>query len=332
MKTLKKIVLWIGGVLLVVILGAYLLPKTYKVERSIYIKANSMVIYDLASKFSKWHQWVYWTKDLDSTAVFELSGTDGQPGSTWKWDGEILGNGMMTATEFQPGKLLSYDLAFDQGKYQSKGQIILADGDSCKVTWIDAGDLGYNPINRYMGLFMGLMMGPDFEKGLSKLKKIAEERNSWPPMEEVVIPEQIVLFITDSAGIADFEKVMGEAYNELITYLKSNNIEQKGNPFATYLRWDSVTMFSVMNISIPVDAAAKGKGRITSATIPEHRAVKAVHFGDYSKTEPVYRALDKYVKASGLTETGGPTEVYLTTPVTEKDTSKWETHILFPVK
>jgi hypothetical protein len=36
------------------------------------------------------------------------------------------------------------------------------------------GDLGRNPINRYFGLFMGRMLGGDFEKGLSNLKSKAE--------------------------------------------------------------------------------------------------------------------------------------------------------------
>ena len=39
-------------------------------------------------------------------------------------------------------------------------------GDSCMVHWIVEGDLGYNPVNRYFGLLMNKMMGPDFERGL----------------------------------------------------------------------------------------------------------------------------------------------------------------------
>ena len=35
-------------------------------------------------------------------------------------------------------------------------------------------DLGGNPVNRYFGLIMDKMIGPDFEEGLAKLKEIAE--------------------------------------------------------------------------------------------------------------------------------------------------------------
>ena len=47
-------------------------------------------------------------------------------------------------------------------------------GDRIKVTWSNEGDLGGNPVNRYFGLMMDKMIGPDFEEGLAKLKEIAE--------------------------------------------------------------------------------------------------------------------------------------------------------------
>lgn len=332
MKTFKKILMWLLGIIAVIVVGAYLLPKTYKVERTIYIKASSMVIYDLTANFTKWTLWVPWTKSMDSTAVFEIVGKEGEVGTVWKWNGKKMGNGTMTSTEYQPSKLLAYDLTFQQGKYQSKGKITIEEGDSCKVSWIDEGDLGYNPMSRYMGLFMGKMMGPDFEKGLLKLKKVAEERNNWPKIEEVTIPAQTVIMVLDSAGPADYSKVMGRAYTDLYTFLKMNKLQQKGNPFSTYLKWDSVTLFSVMNICIPVEKAEKGKGRVKVLNIPEQNYVKAIYFGSYSKMEPAYRALAQYMKESGKLEAGGPSEIYITNPMTEKDTAKWETHIAFPVK
>ena len=45
-----------------------------------------------------------------------------------------------------------------------------------------------------------------------------------------------------------------------------------------------------------------------------------------------YMALGSYVKAENLEEVGGPWEIYVTDPMTEKDTMKWETRIAFPVK
>ena len=68
-----------------------------------------------------------------------------------------------------------YDLDFEHGKYKSTGSITLQPvGDSVNVVWSNEGDLGANPINRYFGLMMDRMIGPDFEEGLNNLKRKVE--------------------------------------------------------------------------------------------------------------------------------------------------------------
>jgi len=333
MKTFKKIVIWILAIILVLIVVAYVLPKTYKVERSVYIKAKPELIYDLTSNFRKWKLWEPWTKSLDSTAVYELIGKEGQVGTIWKWDGKILGNGQMTATGYIPQQQFAYDLAFNKGKYQSKGKITIEQsGDSSKVSWIDEGDLGYNPVNRYFGLMMDKMLGPDFNKGLKKLKTVCETRASWPRIEEKVMPEQIAILIRDSAGPSTYGKVMGKAFGELMAFVKTNKLNCKGHPFATYIKFDTRTMNGVMDIGMIVEKADKGKGRVHVAKLPAQNVVIAYYFGPYDKTADTYRYLHQYVQEAELKMAGGPTEIYVTDPTTEKDPAKIETDILFPVK
>ena len=91
-------------------------------------------------------------------------------------------------------------------------------------------------------------------------------------------------------------------------------------------------MFSLMDLAIPVEKADKGKGRIRVETIPAQKAVVAHFFGAYNMTGPTYQILDQYVKESGRVVTSGPWEIYITDPMAEKDTAKWETSIVFPVK
>ena len=333
MKTMKKIFSWILAILAILAIVAFLLPKKYKVERSAFIESSPEIVYSMTSNFQQWHLWAPWTKETDSTVIFEMTGEPAQVGTSWKWDGTILGNGEMILTELSPGQLVAYDLAFDKGKYRSKGKFVIENlQDSLKVSWFDEGDLGYNPISRYMGLFMGRMMGPDFEKGLAKLKVVAETRAGWPKIDVTVIPAQTVIMVVDSAGPREYESVMGRAFGEMESFVKANKLVRKGPPFATYLKWDSVTYFSVMNICIPVEKAEKGRGRVQVTELPEQKVVRAFYFGDYSKMEPAYRALAAYIKDAGMVEAGGPSEVYITSPMVEKDTAKWETHILFPVK
>ena len=332
MKTLKKIFLWIVIVLAVLVIVAFLLPKSYHVESNTLMANNKSLIYNLTSNLNKWDLWSPW-KQADTLAVYELIGPDGQVGTTRKWDGKTIGNGQMTLTQLVPGELVGYDLSFQHGKYQSKGKITIETvGDSAKVTWIDEGDLGNNPLSRYMGLFMGRMLIPDFNKGLAKLKRVVNERKDWPRIEEHLLPEQNLLLIRDSAGPATYSKVMNKAYADIMNFTESQKIECKGCPFAIYLKYDTVTMFSVMDLGIPIDKVVKGKGRIRMETIPAGNAVIAYYFGPYDKTASTYYALHKYCQESKKSTIGGPWELYVTDPRSEKDPMKIETDIVFRVK
>jgi len=333
MKTFGKIILWILGILILLVLVSYLLPKTYKVERSITMKAKPSVAYGLVSNLNRWEVWSPWNKVYDTTAVFEMQGPDGTIGSIRKWNGELIGEGEMIITDLKNNELLEYELLFEGGKYRSVGKvIILPEGDSLKVSLSDEGDLGYNPMARYMGLFMESMMGPDFEKGLSKLKEICESRNDWPDITLVEMEPVTAYLVRDSAGPETYGSVMGRAYGEIMDIMKRQKIQQAGAPFAIYLTWDSVTMRSTMDIGIPVNTSIPGKGRVRLETIPSQRALKAVYFGPYDKTAPTYYILDQVMLESGLEPAGSPWEIYITDPMSETDTLKWQTDIIFPVK
>ena len=68
-----------------------------------------------------------------------------------------------------------------------------------------------------------------------------------------MMPGQVVLLIRDSAGPADYSRIMGKAFGEVMGFVKSNKLVCAGAPFAIYIRWDSVTMFSVMDLGIAVE-------------------------------------------------------------------------------
>ena len=333
MKTFIKIFIGLLALILILLAIAFLLPSKYRVERSTFINTDKSTIYDLTCHFQKWDLWTPWTTAIDSTATFELVGPDGEVGTRRIWDGKILKDGEMTLTKLVPGELVAYDLSFQKGKYQSKGKIeIEMHGDSCRVSWVDEGDLGYNPFARYMGLFMEKMMNPDFDKGLSKLKMVAEQRKSWPKIEETSIPEQLVVVIIDSAGIKEYDKVFGKAFGEIFKYLKTSGLKQSGSPFSICLKWDSAAKSSVMKIGVPVDKEGKNNGRIIAEKIPAQNAVVAYYFGPYEKIEPAYYALDQYCKEAKKEITGGPWEIYVSDHMSVKDPMQQETHILFPVK
>ena len=70
---------------------------------------------------------------------------------------------------------LAYELCFADFGTTSNGALEIAgDGTQTQVTWTMNGDMGSNPLLRWLALFGDRMVGPDFEAGLANLKALAE--------------------------------------------------------------------------------------------------------------------------------------------------------------
>ena len=175
MKILLRILGGLAGLVLVLVVVAFLLPRFYRVERSIVIRANPEVIFPLFGDLRRWKEWGAWqARDPGMKATFSEKSTG--VGAWSSWESKSEGNGRMTLLAYDPPKRAVYQLEFPDMGTSSQGTMeIVPHAGGVKVVWVDAGNLGMNPLYRWFGLFLDGMIGSDFEKGLAKLKQLAEE-------------------------------------------------------------------------------------------------------------------------------------------------------------
>ena len=57
-----------------------------------------------------------------------------------------------------------------------------------------------------------------------------------------------------------------------------------------------------------------------------------MHVGPYEKLGEAYAAMENYLKENGLESAGPPMEIYWSDPQEEKDTSKLQTELIWPIK
>ena len=175
MKLLKRLLLGIGILLALLAIVGLFLPDRYHVERSIVVNAPPETVFTKVNTLKTWPEWTAWTKAKYPDMEVKFSGPDAGVGSVYQWSGKSSGIGSLKISAMEPAKRVIYDLDFENGKYLSVGSIMLTpEGTATKVTWVDEGALGANPINRWFGLMMDSMMGPDFETGLKNLKQQSE--------------------------------------------------------------------------------------------------------------------------------------------------------------
>ena len=176
MRIIKKILL-VLAILFVSIaaIGFIFFPSHIHVERSIVINQKQDVLFNYMNNLTNWNSWSPWY-ELDPTAKYVYAGPASGIGATLSWesDNKDVGKGQMKITESKPDSLIREDLNFmESGTAQSYYRLAPKD-DSTKVTWGFDVEAGANPLFRIMGGFMDGMIGKDFDKGLAKLKGIAE--------------------------------------------------------------------------------------------------------------------------------------------------------------
>lgn len=175
MKVFKKVVFVLVALAAVFLVVGFFLPGSYRVERSIVIRGKPDAIFAKVNTLKHWPEWTAWTVARFPNMKLSFTGPEAGVGAVYSWTGKTSGDGILKLTRSEPGKLIAYDLDFEHGKYLSKGEITFtAEGEMVAVKWANSGDLGENPVNRWFGLLLDRMMGPDLQAGLENLKKQAE--------------------------------------------------------------------------------------------------------------------------------------------------------------
>lgn len=175
MKVLKIL----GGLVLLLVLvvfvgGLFLSPK-FHIERSTVVNAPPDKVFALVADPRRWKDWTVWNQ-RDPAMKIEYFGAPAGTGAGWAWQSASEGDGRMTFTAAEPGRVLAYDLYFPDFETTSQGALRFApEGAGTRVTWDMDGDMGRNPALRWMALFMGDMAGKDFDAGLARLKALAEK-------------------------------------------------------------------------------------------------------------------------------------------------------------
>jgi uncharacterized protein YndB with AHSA1/START domain len=158
------------------ILIGFVLPSEFTVQRSILIDAPAANVYANVVDLRHWRTWGVWFK-RDANMKIVYSGPESALGMKSEWISEQEGSGEMEIIAIELNKRLIYALYFPDMNIGSTGEFIFSeDKGRTEVIWMDYGDVGSQPLNRYFALFMDLMVGSDFEVGLENLKLLSESQ------------------------------------------------------------------------------------------------------------------------------------------------------------
>lgn len=152
------------------------MADTYVVERELRIEGPAGAVFERIVDFRRWQAWSPW-EDIDPNLWRGYEGAESGVGAIYEWSGNRkAGTGRMEITAVEPDESVTIALEFIK-PFKSKSATVFTlepDGATVVVRWRMSGPKTF--MTRFMGIFMSMdkMVGPDFEKGLAKLKDDVE--------------------------------------------------------------------------------------------------------------------------------------------------------------
>jgi uncharacterized protein YndB with AHSA1/START domain len=161
----------------VVLILASRKPGTFRVERTVLVKAAPEKIFPLIGDFHQWRAWSPY-EDRDPNLQRTYRGANSGKGAVYEWNGnKNVGSGRMEILEAPPPRKVVIKLDFIKPfeGHNTAEFTLLPQGDTTTVTW-----LMYGPaplMSKVMQVFVNMdnMVGKDFATGLASLKRITEK-------------------------------------------------------------------------------------------------------------------------------------------------------------
>ena len=173
---IKKIAYATVAILIIVVAFATMQPDRFEVQRTVTIKAPPEKIVGMIGDFRQWPSWSPW-EQLDPGMTRTFSGPASGKGAVYHWKGNSdVGEGRMEITDMAAPSRVVIKLDFTEPmESRNVTQFTLEpQGEMTKVNWEMAGPMSF--VTKLVSIFMSMdkMVGRDFEKGLAKMKAVAE--------------------------------------------------------------------------------------------------------------------------------------------------------------
>jgi len=196
-----------GSVAVGMVLAAagFLLPGSWDVERTVEVQAPAPTVFRLVDTYDGWTTWgATWSQD-PGTSFARGEGPASGAGTEVRWVAHDTVQATLTIRSAQAPSSVDYDLVWANG-VKVHGRFALKPHDEAtEVTWATSGDLGVNPITRWMAFLFHGTMGRQFDRGLTALAAEAEREASEqvpPPVQDAPVPIEVRPSKAAGAGAA----------------------------------------------------------------------------------------------------------------------------------
>ncbi len=309
---IKKILLSLGGLVVLLVLIGFVLPAKLEISKSVSISASASNVFEEINNLERWEKWQYWnTLDPDMKITYgeKKEGT----GAMYSWSGPQLGEGKLSITESISNKSVAVEMNFS-GNPASAFYSLEPDGENTKLNFNFSNDAGMNPIGHWINVFMKSEIEKSFDYAGEKIKSIAEAKPKFTyTLTEENVPAISYVGIMHTMSPKDpasISEQTGKMFTELDKDLKKMKVAVIGYPFCLYPKYTEESMDFVCAFPVAADAKVPSKYKVTQTE--GGLTVKGTHHGSYNNMQVIHSEIASYIKFKNMTEIGAPWEVYIT--------------------
>jgi Polyketide cyclase / dehydrase and lipid transport len=184
---LKSVLMAIVALVAGVFALGFAIPTEQTVARSVAVKAAPEIVYAQVANLRNWEGWAPWSARNLPAARFSYEGSEAGVGASMLWQGTDGRGGRLWLTSADAVNGIAFEMVLHADQRQkATGMIqIVPSGSETLVVWTWRARFN-GPVERWKGLLVDEMLGPQFEDGLVQLKKAAEGEVTDGTTAEVV--------------------------------------------------------------------------------------------------------------------------------------------------
>lgn len=283
-------------------------------------------------RFVVWSPW----SEIDAETKYTYGGGVGE-GSYMKWSSEsrMVGTGSMTIVRSVENREVHEELLFGDAEVPSMVSFILSPvEDGTRITWTMEGDLGWNPVSRWMGfLFIRHGVSENYKKGMENLEKLLESMQG--SLSAIALSPQEETYYIGIRAQGDVEKMKADFslfYEKLHRYALEESIVLTQYPKSgIFFSYDEGVMEYLVALRTELEVRGDPDGDVISYIMPAGDYLVATHTGSYSELGKSHEAMALRVRTEGFQISGAVREEYLASPDDAEDPLLFRTAIYYPV-
>ena len=293
MRVLKFVGLVFLFFLIVAMVLPTIMPKNATTSQSVQINAAAPLVFRLVNKPANWKLWSPFELDNPEMTSF-YEGSEQGAGASHRWESKDMGSGSMLILKSEPYSFIQSKLDFSNNGLAIDEWQFIENEAGVEVIWtLNLSELSY-PLGKYFGFFLDGLMNPMQEKGLKKLKEIAEAQATLTEITEKDIESLYCLAIADSVRLEELPVFIKQNTVLLDDYFRKVSLEQLADKFVYFERHsDSGKIMAVL--AFPVYEEAREYGKFISFSRPAGKVIQAVHQGDYRTIDALHAEMQQYL-------------------------------------